>query len=302
VRAGDFSHKLVVRSRDQLGELAESFNSMTASIEDLLLQKAQKERLEQELRIAREIQMSLLPQGPLQMAGLTVSALCVPAREVGGDYYDFLHLDDHRVGVLIADVSGKGTSAALYMAELKGLLLSLSRIHTSPKELLIAANRLIANHLDARSFITITYAVVDLRARTLTYARAGHTPLIYVPGACGGGSRGVQILAPDGMVVGLKLDNGEMFEGCLQEETIGLQPGDLYLFFTDGISEAMNARDDCFGETRLGQLVETHAHLPSDELRERVLREIAAFVGDAPQHDDMTMILLKVDEVVEAVA
>jgi sigma-B regulation protein RsbU (phosphoserine phosphatase) len=123
-----------------------------------------------------------------------------------------------------------------------------------------------------------------------------------VPGACGGGSRGVQILAPDGMVVGLKLDNGEMFEGCLQEETIGLQPGDLYLFFTDGISEAMNARDDCFGETRLGQLVETHAHLPSDELRERVLREIAAFVGDAPQHDDMTMILLKVDEVVEAVA
>jgi len=99
------------------------------------------------------------------------------------------------------------------------------------------------------------------------------------------------------MVVGLKLDNGEMFDRCLQEETIRLQPGDLYVFFTDGISEAMNARDDCFGEARLGQLVEAHAHLPSDELRERVLREIAAFVGDAPQHDDMTMILLKVDEV-----
>ena len=112
----------------------------------------------------------------------------------------------------------------------------------------------------------------------------------------------MKILAPDGMVVGLKLDNGEMFDRLLREETIPLRPGDLYLFFTDGISEAMNARDDCFGESRLGQLVEAHAHLPSDELRERVLREIAAFFGDAPQHDDMTMILLKVDEVSEAVA
>ena len=297
VRQGDFTHKIAVRSEDQLGELALSFNSMTASIEDLLRQAAEKKRLEEELRIAHEIQMSLLPQGPLLMAGLSVTALCVPAREVGGDYYDFLPLDDHRVGVLIADVSGKGTSAALYMAELKGLVLSLSEIHTSPRTMLIALNRIIANHLDARSFITMTYAVVDLRARTITYARAGHTPLIYVPGACAdGGPRQVRILVPDGMVVGLKLDNGEMFERHLVEETIPLQAGDLYLLFTDGISEAMNGRDDLFGESRLGRLVETHAHLPSEELRERVLREIAAFVGDAPQHDDMTMILLKVDE------
>ena len=297
VRQGDFTHKIAVKNDDQLGELAGSFNSMTASIEDLLLQAAEKKRLEGELRIAHEIQMSLLPQGPLVMAGLSVTALCVPAREVGGDYYDFLPLDDHRVGVLIADVSGKGTSAALYMAELKGLVLSLSEIHTSPRTMLIALNRLIANHLDARSFITMTYAVLDLRERMLTYARAGHTPLIYVAGHCAAGAaRHVQILAPDGMVVGLKLDNGEMFERHLVEETIPLQPGDLFLLFTDGISEAMNARDDLFGESRLGRLVETHAHLPSEELRERVLREIAAFVGDAPQHDNMTMILLKVDE------
>jgi len=301
VRQGDFTHKIAIKSEDQLGELAVSFNSMTASIEDLLVEAAEKKRLEEELRIAHEIQMSLLPQGPLHMPGLSVTALCVPAREVGGDYYDFLPLDDHRVGVLIADVSGKGTSAALYMAELKGLMLSLSEIHSSPRDLLIAANRIIAHHLDARSFITMTYAVVDLRRRTMTYARAGHTPLIYVPGT-GIGARDVRILVPDGMVVGLKLDNGEMFSQLLQEESIALQAGDLYLFFTDGISEAMNVHDDCFGESRLGELVQAHAHLPSAELRERVLREIAAFVGDAPQHDDMTMILLKVDEVGEAVA
>jgi phosphoserine phosphatase RsbU/P len=295
VRQGDFTNRIAVKSEDQLGELAGSFNSMTASIEDLLQQAAEKKRLEEELRIAHEIQMSLLPQGPLLMPGLSVTALCVPAREVGGDYYDFLPLDEYRVGVLIADVSGKGTSAALYMAELKGLVLSLSEIHRSPRDLLIAANRIIAKHLDARSFITMTYAVIDMRARTMTYARAGHTPLIYVPG--NGDSRRARILIPEGMVLGLKLDNGEMFERILEEETIQLNAGDLYLFFTDGISEAMNVHDDCFGEQRLGELVENHSHLPSDQLRERMLREIASFVGDAPQHDDMTMILLKVDEV-----
>jgi len=300
VRQGDFTHKIAVKAQDQLGELATSFNSMTASIEDLLQQAAEKKRLEEELRIAHEIQMSLLPQGPLMMPGLSVTALCVPAREVGGDYYDFLPLGDQRVGVLIADVSGKGTSAALYMAELKGLMLSLSQIHSSPRELLIAANRIIAQHLDSRSFITMIYAVLDLNRRTMTYARAGHTPLIYVP--AGVEERRARILAPDGLVLGLKIDNGETFERLLEEDTIPLHAGDLCLFFTDGISEAMNTHDDCFGESRLGQLVEDHADLPSDELRERVLREIAAFVGDAPQHDDMTMILLKVDEVAAAVA
>jgi len=299
VRQGDFTHKIAVRSNDQLGELAGSFNQMTASIEDLLHEAAEKKRLEEELRIAHEIQMSLLPQGPLHMRGLSITALCVPAREVGGDYYDLLPLDNHRLGVLIADVSGKGTSAALYMAELKGLVLSLSRIHESPRDLLINANKLIAEHLDARSFITMTYAVIDLQRGVMTYARAGHTPLIYVPG---GGAKQARILTPDGMVLGLKIDRGEMFERLLQEDTIALGPGDLIVLFTDGISEAMNARDDCFGEGRLGQLVEAHANLPSDELRERVLREISAFVGDAPQHDDMTMILLKVEEVAEAVA
>ncbi len=267
---------------------------MTASIEDLLIEAAEKKRMEEELRIAREIQMSLLPQGPLTMPGLSVTAVCVPAREVGGDYYDFFPLGDERLGVLIADVSGKGTSAALYMAELKGLVLSLSQIHSSPRELLMSANRIISNNLDARSFITMTYAIVDVRAKTMTYARAGHTPLMFVPGA-GNRVRSAQVFVPEGMVVGLKLDEGQMFDRFLEERTVPIGAGDLYCFFTDGISEAMNAADDCYGETRLGRILEDHADLPSEELRERVLRDVAAFVGDAPQHDDMTMILLKVD-------
>ena len=275
---------------------------MTASIEDLLRQAAEKKRLEEELRIAHEIQMSLLPQGPLLMPGLSVTALCVPAREVGGDYYDFLPLDDQRVGVLIADVSGKGTSAALYMAELKGLVLSLSEIHTSPRELLIAANRIIAQHLDARSFITMTYAVIDLRARTMTYARAGHTPLIYVPGV-----RRRLARAP-GADPGARRDGPRPEARQRRDVRAAARRGDDPAARRRSVS-VLHRRHQR-GDERARRLLRrgaagpagrrTHAHLPSDELRERVLREIAAFVGDAPQHDDMTMILLKVDEVATA--
>src|SRR4029450_11931311 len=180
VGQGDFTHRISVATKDQLGELAGSFNQMTGSIENLLLTAAEKKRMEEELRIARQIQMSLLPRGQLDMPGLEVTALCVPAREVGGDYYDFFPLGPGRLGVLIADVAGKGTSAALYMAELKGLVLSLSQIYQSPRQMLIEANRILSQNLDSRSFITMTYAVLDLGMREMTYARAGHTPLIYL--------------------------------------------------------------------------------------------------------------------------
>jgi serine phosphatase RsbU (regulator of sigma subunit) len=237
--------------------------------------------------------MSLLPQGQVHMPGLLMTANCTPAREVGGDYYDFLPLDHERIGILIADVSGKGTSAALYMAELKGLMLSLSQIHRSPRDLLIAANRIIADNLDSRSFITMTYAVMDLGAGTMTYARAGHTPLIHLP--AGNGDRRAEILTSGGMVLGLKLDNGERFSELLQESTLPLSTGDMFVLFTDGISEAMNEREDLFGEARLGQIVADHADLPFDELRERIFREVRAFAGEPGPHDDMTLILLKVE-------
>jgi phosphoserine phosphatase RsbU/P len=294
VRLGDFTHRINITTKDQLGELAGSFNQMTGSIENLLQTAAEKKRLEEELRIARHIQMSLLPRGPLEMPGLGVTALCVPAREVGGDYYDFFPLGSNRLGVLIADVAGKGTSAALYMAELKGLVLSLSQIYQSPRQLLIEANRILSENLDSRSFITMTYAVIDVAHGTMTYSRAGHTPLIYLSANAIGGA---QVLVPNGMVLGLRIDGAAaMFSDLLEEKQISLQTGDIIVFYTDGITEAMNATSDLFGESRLSRIVEEHSHLESGELRERILREIEAFVGAADQHDDMTMILIKITQ------
>jgi sigma-B regulation protein RsbU (phosphoserine phosphatase) len=300
VRQGDFGHRIKIAAKDQLGELALSFNQMTGSIENLLQTAAEKKRLEEELRIARQIQMSLLPRGPIDVPGLAITALCVPAREVGGDYYDFFRLPQNRLGVLIADVSGKGTSAALYMAELKGLVLSLSQIYFSPRQLLVEVNRIISENLDSRSFITMTYAVLDLDQGFMTFARAGHTPMIHLP-ARSVETQAARVLVPSGMVVGLRIDGAaEKFEALLEEDRVDLRNGDVIVLYTDGITEAMNPEADLFGDSRLSRIVEEHGHLDSSELRERILREIEAFVGSADQHDDMTMILLKVEHAAAA--
>ena len=292
VRRGDFTHRIRVASGDQLGDLADSFNAMTASVEGLLAQAAEKKRLEEELRIAREMQMSLLPRDAATIPGLTVAPFSRPAREVGGDYYDMVRLGERRLGVLVADVSGKGTSAAFYMAELKGLVLSLSPIYDSPRRLLMEVNRILSASLDEQSFITMTYAVIDLDNRTITYARAGHTPFIYLqPGE----PAGARMLAPDGLVLGLRGLEGH-FDALIEERSQPIGSGDLAVLFTDGITEAMNEEADMFGEERLSRLLQEHAALGPATLLDRILQDVEAFVGTADQHDDMTMVLIRVDE------
>jgi serine phosphatase RsbU (regulator of sigma subunit) len=290
IQEGDFAHPIPIRTQDQLGELADSFNRMSASIQRLLRVERDKQRLDDELRIARDIQQSLLPVGAPDVAGLDVAALCVPAREVGGDYYDFFLLGPRQLGVLMADVSGKGTSAALYMAEVKGLMLSLTQSVRSPRQLLIDANRLLSAHLDNRSFVTMSYAIIDLEARTLTCARAGHTPLLVV-------SQGAShLVSPDGMVVGLRLPGSDTrFEELLEEHTRPIHPGDVMVLFTDGITEAMNPDGDLFGDAALAATLAVDPRATAAELRDRVVGDVRAFAGSADQHDDMTIVVLKVD-------
>ncbi len=272
IQQGDFAHRIRIESRDQLEDLAGSFNRMSASIDHLLLVQREKQRLDDELRIAREIQKSLLPVTPPRLEGLDVADLCEPAREVGGDYYDFFQLGPRRLAVLIADVSGKGTSAALYMAELKGLMLALSRAEESPRQLLIQVNRHLADHLDNRSFVTMTYAVIDLEQRTLTSARAGHTPLIVVSGGRS------EVIVPDGMVLGLRLPGAsERFADVLVEHTRPLLPGDVIVLYTDGITEAMDADGELFGDAALARVLAAEHHRDAAGIRERVVRDVRAF-------------------------
>lgn len=293
VQAEDLSHRVRVRSRDQFGALASSFNSMVENIEELLEQKVVKERLQQELQIARDIQTSLLPSETLRRGDVTLAAACRPAREIGGDYCDFFPLDEDRIGLLVADVSGKGASAALYMAELKGLMLALSKTHQSPRALLGEVNRVLSANIGRTSFVTMTYAVLDLRERTLTHARAGHTPLIHL--RAGDAFPRTRLLAPEGLVLGVRMESvRQRFEGMLKEQTISLSPGDVVVMFTDGISEAMNGLRDLYGEDRLCLCVEQHAALEPDALCDEIFESVREFADGAEQHDDMTMIVLKV--------
>jgi sigma-B regulation protein RsbU (phosphoserine phosphatase) len=290
VQQGDFTHRIRVESHDQLGDLADSFNRMSGSMEHLLHVQREKQRLDDELRIAREIQRSLLPVRAPRMAGLSIADLCEPAREVSGDYYDFFELGPRQLGVLVADVSGKGTSAALYMAELKGLMLALSHTERSPRQLLRIVNHLLSEHLDNRSFITAVYAVIDLDSMTVTYARAGHTPMIVA-------SEGAaHVLVPDGMVLGLRLPGAsERFDTILEEHRRPLVPGDLIVLYTDGITEAMNATGDLFGDEALTRILASASDRDAAAVRERVVRDVRAFVGDAEPHDDMTMVVIKIE-------
>lgn len=288
LQRGDFSHRIIVRSKDQLGDLAQSFNSMSQGIEDLLEEQGEKERMEEDLRVARNIQMSLLPQEYVEIEGLKIAAVCLPANEMGGDYYDLLPLSNHRLGVLIADVSGKGTSAALYMAELKGLILSLSRNHDSPKALLTELNEILAPNLDRRSFVTMTYAIIDSQKRTLRVSRAGHNPLIHFDGRTGQ----TRLISPPGLALGF--DTGERFKSIIQEVELPLVHGDTFLFFTDGISEAMNGASELFGESRLAEILRDANALSSDDLKERILHEVRAFAAGESPHDDMTLVIVKV--------
>ena len=200
LRQGDFDHQIRIRSRDQLGELAESFNLMSRGIQQLMVEQGGEgaARGGAAHRAADPDEPAAGP-GRRRAPGVRVAALCLPAAEVGGDYYDLLPLGETRMGVLVADVSGKGTSAALYMAELKGLVLSLSRIYESPAKLLSEANRILAAHMDSRSFVTMTYAVVDTAARRMRYARAGHNPLIHFQARTGL----TRVLTPAGLGLGL---------------------------------------------------------------------------------------------------
>ncbi len=292
VRSGNFGHEVAALSRDQLGELARSFNIMTAKIRDDLERLRRAAQLEQEMDTARESQARLLPRdGAVAVPGLRVAAVCRPAAAVGGDYYDLIPLGPHRLGVVIADVSGTGARAAFTMAELKGLMLALSRAHESPRRVLIEANRVLHETLDARTFITMTYAVFDSEKRTVTYARAGHSPLLRL--SRDGAAARAEAHAPRGL--GVALDPGPVFDRVLEERTAPLVGRDTWIFFTDGVSEAMNADSEMFGEERLARLLEDSWAQPPEEMQQTVEDAVLEFTGAGTHADDLTMVLVRVD-------
>ncbi len=247
-----------------------------------------RERMEQELQIAREVQLRLLPQEKPTLEHLSVESLTIPAYEVGGDYYDFYQISDTGLGLIIGDVSGKGTSAAFYMAETKGIIQSLARTLSSPRDILVQANKILYPSMERKAFISLLAAFWDGNTGTLHFARAGHCPVIHFSAE----QKSIRQYQPPGMAIGL--DKGKMFEQLLAESSLITNSGDILAFYTDGLSEARNKSGEEFGEERLSEAIMNYAYLPLEELKQTVIDTILKFLDGQALHDDLTLILLKI--------
>lgn len=283
VRQGDFTHRIYVRNRDQLGVLADSFNAMTSSVAELIEEQRARHRLENELSIAHEVQTQLFPRALPSVPGVELAAICRAARTVSGDYYDFLQLGPSRIGIALADISGKGISAALLMASLQAALRSQALLdgNRSTGQVVETLNRhLFLNTSDDR-YATLFYAEYDAASRALRYTTAGHCAPFFVSDGK------VQKLSEGGTVVGL-FDSADYQQGTVQAKS-----GGLLVAFSDGLLEPENVYGEEFGTERLAAEVLRLRDLPAEQLAENLLASVEQWAGTPEQADDMTVIVAR---------
>ncbi len=251
----------------------------------LIGESIEKERLEKELDVARDVQRKILPSVIPVSDRLQISALFVPAFEVGGDYYDFFELDGDRLGFVIADVSGKGIGSAFIMAEVKGIFESLSKIISNPRELLINVNDNLKKSLDKKNFVTAIYGVINKETGVLNFARAGHTPVhIFSNGK-------TERYQPAG--IGLGLDYRTGFEASIKELEIQLKNNDIVICYSDGIPEAKNNLEEDFGYDRLDSIVAANFEKGLDQISNEIMKSLTVFSKNHSQHDDITLVVFK---------
>jgi sigma-B regulation protein RsbU (phosphoserine phosphatase) len=245
----------------------------------------ENERMHQEIAAAKSVQQKLLPRSMPTFESVVVSAACIPAYEVGGDYYDFFPLDDKRLGVLIGDVSGKGISAAFYITLAKGVIVSQVRGIGSPSDVLHRVNALLYGVMERGKFVSMIYGIYNTHSREFSFANAGHNPLVVRRT-----SGEVNTISAKGMAIGL--DKGERFERAVTTDTVTLEKDDCILLYTDGVTEAMNTNNDEYGEERMIQAVQAAPLNPAD-IVSAALADVRKFVGKAHQHDDITLVALQ---------
>jgi sigma-B regulation protein RsbU (phosphoserine phosphatase) len=309
VDRGDFSHRIPVKSADQLAQLSLSFNSMTESIEKLILEQKEKHRLEGELAIAQEVQAQLFPRQVSELESLEVHGFCRPARTVSGDYYDFLTASSHKLILAVGDISGKGISAALLMATIHSAVRAYSveslpqmrepvavgavagagrimaawpeGIEISPGALLGLLNHQLYESTPPEKYATLFLGIYDGRSHKLTYSNGGHLPPILI-----GRDGAVRRLEAGGTVVGL-FDNMTYDEGAVE-----MHPGEIFLAYSDGVTEPENEFGE-FGEERLIDLVSANRRSPLVQISEAVTSAVDDWIGDNEQPDDITLVLAR---------
>ena len=288
VRAGDFSHRIRVERADQLGALGESFNAMSSSIDSLVEEQRKRQRLENEVSIAQEVQSQLFPRNLPVIPGIQLGAYCKPARGVSGDYYDFLPMGSTRLGIALADISGKGISAALLMASVQAALRSQLLLNpdaaTSAAEVVSRINKHLFLNTAEDRFATFFFALYDSATRTLRYTNAGHCAPMLI-----NGDKLIR-LEKGGIVVGV-FEDAEYEEGVVE-----LAPDSVLVVYSDGLIEPENVYGEEFGTNRLENVALRNRRSSADAMVAALLVSAEEWAGTAEQADDMTVIVARLGE------
>lgn len=281
-----FRQEVVLDEEDKAAlETFADYAAIALENSNLLRESIEKERMEKELDVAREMQRKLLPQSKPDISGVEIASVFVPAFEVGGDYYDFFEIQGNKMGFTIADVSGKGISASFIMAEIRGIFASLTQQLNAPHDILRFANESLKRSLDRKNFITAIFGILDPATGVVEIARAGHTPMLHFDGET------VHEILPKG--IGLGLNYSGIFEGTLERQTLQLKENELIILFTDGISEAQNSENEIFGTEAIKKIVAEHAAAPTDEIAQKIMGAVSLFCENNPQHDDITLVIFR---------
>ena len=274
-------------NQEDLALLSSTSKQASVAIENAFLYEelAEQERIKHELDIARRIQEGLFPKSTPSMKGLDIAGLSIPAMSVGGDYFDYIQLGPKKLLVVVADVSGKGMSAALYMSKIQGMVQLAAHMYKTPKEMLVNINRRIFEGMERKVFITMILAVFDLQKKEVRICRAGHNKALI-------GTNGkLQYLSAHG--IGLGLERGKIFEKELQEIRKPLTKDGIFVFYSDGLTEAMDAQKNQFGEETVHTIVQSGRRLQAKELQRTILSSVDKFRGNAEPHDDLTLVVVK---------
>lgn len=274
-------------SQEDIDLLATVASQAAIAIENARLHKSEIERqkIEEELALARRIQQGLLPKANPLIEGLDVSGVSIPALTVGGDYFDFIEISPKKLLVVVADVSGKGMSVALYMSKIQGMIQAVSHLYEGPKQILTHVNRNIYDGIERKSFITMIVALFDLENREVRICRVGHNKALI--------SSNGELHFLEGSGIGLGLERGPIFESHLEEIHRSLEKNGLFVFYSDGLTEAMNEQKRQFGEETVYELVKSKRHLSASDLQRSILTTVEEFQGSAEQHDDLTLVIVK---------
>ncbi|MBN8569057.1 MAG: SpoIIE family protein phosphatase [Ignavibacteria bacterium] len=252
----------------------------------LQLEEVDKQKIDEELGIARKIQESLLPDRAIEIEGLDLTGSSSPAKTIGGDFYDLIKISDKKLLVIVADVSGKGIPAALNLSKVQAMIQFSTKVFDSPKEILKSVNKQIYNKIDRKSFVTIAAGLFDLEKMTLKLCRAGHNPILY--------ANNTEVKEINSKGIGLGLDNAKLFDANLQEVELKLKKDDIFLFYSDGLTEAMNSFKEEFGLNIVKRILEDNVNGKSADIQRNLIDEVTAFKGSAEQNDDITLVTIKI--------